>query len=238
MKFNNLIVAVFIVIGSNGYCAIIFSPDAVQPEMAKGHGVYFNGKTMYLYEGTGRILRIGSSGQGLYLEKLHSKKNQTQDLSFGNGGPVLVPTKAKLKGLELRIRSDNESIFIIDKQKGDIIVFDKDGKLKGTIKGKDKDGNIDSNLTVHQPFPANLSAASALSSEPVSSSAPVSSGSRNLQREFDEVGSPPPIVVVGDYHAADPEAVSALMNLAGRSSGPIYYEVDPGLAGSGVNEPD
>lgn len=91
--------------------------------------------------------RIVLSHHSPLLFKYLSDK-RTFDLSFGKNSQAEIPTRSNPKDLELRYNPNTGSIFVSDKEKGDMIVFDKNGKIKPelTIRGKDEFGNDDSNL--------------------------------------------------------------------------------------------
>jgi hypothetical protein len=194
MKFNTLILVGFIMVSSNVYCAEVElpAPDSVQPSNADlEHGYYFDNQGGYVYRNSGEVLKIVHNwGRGRNFIRFYLAKNRDvrRDHKFGEIS-VPVPTYANLEDLKLLVRPDNGSILILDKKKGDIIVFDKEGKLKGTIQGKDEHGNIDSNLIRHKPFASNSSATppdassnADLEDEPLVG--------RNLQEEFDAVANP------------------------------------------------
>ncbi|MDR3646060.1 MAG: hypothetical protein P4L22_00800 [Candidatus Babeliales bacterium] len=91
--------------------------------------------------------RIALSNFSPVLVKYQSDK-RTFDLSFGNNGQAEIPTISNPKNLELRYNPNTGSIFVSDKEKGDMVVFDQNGKIKPelTKRGKDEFGNDDSNL--------------------------------------------------------------------------------------------
>lgn len=71
---------------------------------------------------------------------------RTRDMTFGQNGMIEIPSLAKSQDLELKYNPYTDIIFVVDIDKGDVIVFNKNGVIKQVLKGKDEHGNIDSNV--------------------------------------------------------------------------------------------
>ncbi|MDR3646131.1 MAG: hypothetical protein P4L22_01170 [Candidatus Babeliales bacterium] len=114
-------------------------------------GQYFNQRKAYFDKTTGQTIQIASLMPGYKPVLIRLANDGTQDRSFGGygkNGIIAIPTDAKPRDLELRFRPDNGSIFVLDTEKGNMFVFDKDGYIKPelTKKGKVDKGNDCSNL--------------------------------------------------------------------------------------------
>lgn len=248
MKFNKLIVLVLIILGSDISSSELVSFDSFdidntvidsfglsqesnsssESKKPENPGYYFNKRKAYCNKKTDIIAIAVKQPDFKPVLIKYNKETNEKDANFGRrfgsfAGTVDIPTKAKIRDLELRVKPDTGSILVIDNEKGDIIGFNKSGKIIGAIKGKDEFGNVDSNLTMAlQPF----------SSYAASSSS--SSCARNLQIALDSVANQPdePAQEFGPHlAAAQANLDQVLQNLINNAqSGDNLPEESPVLA--------